>query len=89
MPIAIISIPVADPSAALAFYTGTMDFAVLRDEILPELARGGGPPAGWWRGRAAGRCARQRAPSTTLRVVPLPVPGRNYPATPIRLICRP
>jgi cytochrome c-type biogenesis protein CcmH len=35
--------------------------------------RGGGPAKGWWRG---GR-ATLRAPSTMLRMVPLPVPGRK------------
>src|SRR5438270_5699079 len=39
--------------------------------------RGGGPLSGaeWWRGPAVD-AARRWAPSTMLRMVPLPVPGR-------------
>ena len=38
MPIAIVSIPVSDPSAALTFYTETMNFDLLRDMPMgPEM----------------------------------------------------
>jgi len=38
--------------------------------------RGGGPAEGWWRGPASPPL-RNWAPSTMLRMVPLPVPGRS------------
>jgi predicted enzyme related to lactoylglutathione lyase len=38
MSIAVVSIPVSDPSAALTFYTQTMGFDLLRDEAMgPEM----------------------------------------------------
>src|SRR5688500_5757040 len=50
-----------------------------RSEPIPTItrsapARGGGPrrEAAWWGGGGA----RRQAPSTSLRLVPLPVPGR-------------
>lgn len=39
MPIAVVSIPVADQSAALAFYTDVMGFTLLRDEAMGPAMR--------------------------------------------------
>jgi predicted enzyme related to lactoylglutathione lyase len=39
MPIAVVSIPVSDPSAALTFYTQTMAFDLLRDEPMGPTMR--------------------------------------------------
>ena len=39
MPIAVVSIPVADQSAALAFYTNVMGFTLLRDEAMGPAMR--------------------------------------------------
>jgi len=39
MSIAVVSIPVSDPSAALTFYTQTMGFDLLRDEAMGPTMR--------------------------------------------------
>ena len=39
MPIAVVSIPVADQSAALAFYMDVMGFTLLRDEAMGPAMR--------------------------------------------------
>lgn len=39
MSIAVVSIPVSDPSAALTFYTDTMGFDLLRDEAMGPAMR--------------------------------------------------
>jgi hypothetical protein len=46
---------------------------MMANSSSPE--RGGGPDEVWWRG-ASGASMEAWAPSTALRAVPLPVPGR-------------